>query len=71
MESQLVDSSVLLSVGYDAERSVLKVRFRNGRLYFYLDVPRAVYERLMAAPSIGKYLNETIKPTYRAVRVRE
>jgi lysyl-tRNA synthetase class 2 len=69
-ESEAVESSVLLSVGYDAERRILKVRFRNGRVYAYLDVPPHVHRQLLAAESLGRYLNEFIKPQYRAVRVR-
>jgi KTSC domain len=68
MHSQRVDSSVALTVGYDDRRCVLKVRYRNGRVYYYLGVPPAAYRELLAAPSLGKYLNEAIKPAYRAVR---
>ena len=68
MHSQLVESSVLLSVGYDEPRRVLKVRFRNGRVYYYLAVSPAEYRALLKAPSMGKYFNEVIKPKHRAVR---
>lgn len=68
MRSQLVESSVLLSVGYDEPRRVLKVRFRNGREYYYLAVSPAEYQSLVEAPSMGKYFNEVIKPNHRAVR---
>ena len=71
MRTRPVDSSVILSVGYDQARHVLKVRFRNGRTYYYLAVPGNVYRSLIAAPSMGKYLNEVIKPSYRAVAERE
>lgn len=71
MRSKPVDSSVILSVGYDKRRSVLKVRFRNGRSYYYLAVPAAVHQALMTSPSMGKYLNEEIKPNYRAVAERD
>jgi hypothetical protein len=60
MRSTQVDSSVVLLVGYDEARRVLKVRFRNGRTYYYLAVPADAYRELMAAPSLGKYLNEVI-----------
>ena len=59
---------MLLSVGYDEPRRILKIRFRSGRTYYYLDVPPAVHRDLLAAPSIGKYFNEVVKPNYRAVR---
>ena len=68
MRSKRVDSSVLLSVGYDEKRRVLKVRFRNGRVYYYLVVPPAEYRALLKAPSTGKYLHEVIKPKYQVVR---
>jgi hypothetical protein len=71
MQSQRVDSSAILTVGYDDAHHVLKVRFRNGRTYYYLAVPPAIHRRLLRSPSMGKYLNEVIKPAYRAVRVRE
>ena len=56
-------------MGYDIARHLLKVRFRNGRTYYYLDVPRETYRRLMTAESLGKFINEEIKPKYKAVRV--
>jgi KTSC domain len=71
MRSRSVESSVILSVGYDATRQILKVRFRNGRTYYYLRVPASDHRALLAAPSIGKYLNENIKPRYKAVSERD
>lgn len=68
MRSQSVISSAVLTVGYDNDRQLLKVRFRNGRTYLYLDVPGDVYQRLMESESIGKFVNEEIKPAYRAVK---
>jgi hypothetical protein len=70
MRSEIVDSSVIMSIGYDAQRRLLKVRFRNGRVYWYLDVPATTYRSLMTAASIGKYFNENVKPNHRAVRAR-
>jgi hypothetical protein len=71
VRTKRVISSAVAAVGYDAEHRVLEVRFRSGRRYFYLDVPARAYRELIAAESIGTYLNESIKPRYRAVRVRE
>ncbi len=71
MRSTTVDSSVILSVGYDDRRQILKVRFRNGRIYYYLDVPPSAYAALMSSPSVGRYFNETIRPAYRAVAERD
>ena len=71
MQSQRVDSTVILSVGYDERRKILKVRFRNGRTYYYLSVPAEIHHNLLIAPSIGKYLNEVIKPAYRVIPERD
>lgn len=70
MQNKPVESSVILSIGYDDERRILKVRFRNGRVYYYLGVPESAYQSLITSSSIGKYFNEVIKPSYRVVRVR-
>ncbi len=65
-----VESSVLRAVRYLPARRVLEVTFRSGRIYRYFDVPRNVYEKLLAAPSIGSYFNKTIRPNYRMESLR-
>ncbi|HYH06157.1 MAG TPA: KTSC domain-containing protein [Thermoanaerobaculia bacterium] len=70
MRTQRVSSSVVVAVGYDAPRRILEVTFRNGRTYYYVNVPPAVYRSFMSAESIGTFLNEVIKPKYRAFRMR-
>jgi len=60
-----VESSLILSVGYDLASSVLEVEFaEDNRVYEYLDVPLSVYSRLMNAESIGAYFNEYIRDMY-------
>lgn len=62
-------SSLLLSIGYDAERMTLEVEFAQGRVYQYYDVPEHVYAALLAAESQGKFFNEHIRSRYRFGRV--
>ena len=57
-----VISSNVKSVGY--ERNVLEVEFLNNSIYQYKDVPRQVYSDMLVAQSIGKYLNQFVKPRY-------
>jgi hypothetical protein len=64
MNIQEVESSVIASVGHDADRDVLEVRFRSGRVYNYRAVPADVYAALLAAESIGRYFNEVIRVRY-------
>ncbi len=64
MDMQNVDSSNVESVGYDRDTQELHVRFKNGSLYKYENVPPDAHEELMAADSVGKHLAENIKGTY-------
>jgi len=62
-----VQSSAIERIGYDGKRRRLLVTFRgkNRKSYAYLNVPRAEYEAILAAPSKGIYVNTVIKPRYR------
>ena len=50
-----VESSNLESVYWDSETEVLYIKFLNGSLYKYEDVPEDVYNELMEADSHGQY----------------
>jgi len=58
-----VDSSIIRSVGYDETSQALEITFRE-KTYRYTGVPRATYEALAAAPSVGKYFHAHIKGRY-------
>jgi hypothetical protein len=51
------------------------VRFKAGRAahrggtYDYFDVPAAMVREFISAPSLGQFVNWTIKPHYRYERV--
>ncbi|MGN6258728.1 MAG: KTSC domain-containing protein [Solirubrobacterales bacterium] len=62
-----VESSMIDSVGF--EKNVLEVRFRNGGLYQYLDVPESVLALLMQAGSKGRFFNEHVRGRYPVVRL--
>jgi lysyl-tRNA synthetase class 2 len=66
MERIAVESSSVSAVGYDPATFELEVEFRNGRSYRYQLVPIAVYRLLLQAPSIGKFVNEQLKPRFEA-----
>ena len=70
MRRKRVASSVIAEIGYDDDHGLLEVAFHNGRTYYYLSVPRNVYESLMSAGSVGAYFNENIRRNYRTVRAR-
>jgi YD repeat-containing protein len=64
MDRILVQSSNLVSVGYDAAGQLLEVEFLTGKTYRYHQVPRDVYQGLMSAPSKGEYLHDNILNRY-------
>jgi hypothetical protein len=64
MKRKHVRSRSIRSVGYDSERKTLELKFQPGGVYQYFGVPRSVYQRLLKAPSIGRFVNEKIKENY-------
>lgn len=59
-----VTSTALRAIGYDIRRHILAIRFQNGRLYHYYDVPLHVYSALLGAGSHGQYFNTDIRGKY-------
>lgn len=59
------DSSAITRAAYDPDRRVLDLWYAGGDRYSYFDVPAQVYERLLAAPSAGAFVNAEVKPVYR------
>jgi len=70
MKRIAVDSSSVTQIGYDPATWELEVAFRSGRTYRYQQVPVAAYRLLLQAPSIGRFVNEQIKPRFEASEVR-
>jgi hypothetical protein len=65
-----VDSSNVAAVGYDDEVRELQVQFNSGATYVYFpDVPRETYEALINSDSVGRTLNEIVKPNFSFRRI--
>lgn len=69
MEMVQVDSSNIDAIGYDEEAQELHVQFQGGSEYVYSGVPGDVHERLMSAPSKGRFLNTEVKGIFSAAQV--
>jgi KTSC domain len=69
MDRESVKSTSVASVGYNELSGTLEIEYRNGSLYRYYDVPEQVYTDLMAASSLGRFINKKIKPyfTYKKI----
>ena len=63
-EMQMVDSSNVEAVGYDADNGAIYVRFLGGDTYVYSGADQGTFEELLSADSVGSYFNRVIKPNY-------
>ncbi len=59
-----VESSAVVSIGYDTATNELEVEYAGGGVYRYYGVPASRVEQLLTAASIGRYVTEHIKPRY-------
>jgi hypothetical protein len=62
-------SNMLYAAGYDAENQVLDVIFKSGGVYRYFDVPLSIYEGLLQASSVGRYMWDHVLRVYPCVRL--
>lgn len=69
MERELVSSSNIRSIGYDADSMLLEIEFNSGAVYQYQGVPESEYDALMRAGSKGTYFNANIKNRYPALKL--
>jgi hypothetical protein len=70
MERQPSNSSMIVSMGYEATTGVLEIEFRKGgAVWQYFDVPELVWNEFQAAASQGTYWHQNIKNRYREARV--
>jgi lysyl-tRNA synthetase class 2 len=65
-----LESSVLASAGYDAERRILELEFVSGDVYRYWVVPARVWRELWEAESAGHYFTTAIRDAYPTEKVR-
>ena len=70
LERMPVQSSDLASVGYDERRRLLEIEFCSGGIYRYSDVPREIFDGLLAAESKGRFFATRIRPRFNYERVK-
>lgn len=64
MYRERVKSQSVDSIGYNDLFETLDIKFLNGSLYRYYDVPEQTCIDLMTASSIGRFVNYRIKPYF-------
>ena len=60
-----VRSSAIDRIDYAPTAGTLDVLYKGGGRYRYFEVPAEVYRALLAAPSIGAFVNGRVKERYR------
>ncbi len=56
-----VQSSDVMSIGYDEDTMTMEIEFHTGSVYLYFDVPKDFYMELISASSIGEFVNRVLK----------
>ena len=69
MDWLTIDSKMLSSLAYDAEKQILHLRFRTGEVYRYFDFPGENYQEFLDAESRGKYFLSNIRDRFRYERL--
>lgn len=64
MIKEYVNSSMIMSYGYDLETCILEIEFRNGEIWQYHDFPEYMWYEFQAADSKGKYFHANIKKEF-------
>jgi KTSC domain len=71
LNARLVNSSNVDIVGWPVTgEPMMYVQFGGGGRYAYYPVSRQQVVAAANAPSVGKYINERIKPMKKAVKIR-
>ncbi|HEV2462821.1 MAG TPA: KTSC domain-containing protein [Acidobacteriaceae bacterium] len=71
MELTPVTSAVISAAAYCGSQRLLRVQFRDGKMYQYFDVPAALYRDFCGAPSKGSFFNQTIRQRFRCQRLEK
>ncbi len=57
-------SNAIESFDYDEKNQILRVKFHNGKIYKYHDVPEKIHLDWKNAPSVGQYFNVCVKDKF-------
>lgn len=66
-----VSSSSIKSLGHDPATNTLEIEFNSGRVYQHAGVTAQQHAALLAAPSIGKHYNATVRGKFDHTEVTE
>jgi hypothetical protein len=64
MQREMVDSSLIKSIGYDEEIGVLQVEFTEGQIRDYKNVSAELYKQFLTASSKGRFYLKHIRKKF-------
>ena len=64
MERKNIESTMIKSIGFDPENSILEIEFNSGAIWQYFDFPESEWYEFENAESQGKYFNREILNQY-------
>ncbi|MFA6246862.1 MAG: KTSC domain-containing protein [Mucilaginibacter sp.] len=65
MRRRAINSSALQSIGYDAEKHILELEFKeNGDVWQYFNFKPAAYKKFVNSQSLGTFFATRIKGKY-------
>ena len=59
---QTPESSQISSIGYDVDKKIFEIVYKNGSKYHYFDCKLELWDQAKAADSVGKFCAAHIKP---------
>ncbi|RYU90806.1 KTSC domain-containing protein [Mucilaginibacter terrigena] len=69
MRRQAVQSSALKSIGYNTEKFILELEFREGGVWQYFKFKPGAYKKFTSSESLGNFFVTKIKGKYREEKV--
>ena len=70
MKLRAVDSSMLVAVGYDDETKEMRIIYKTGDTYRYMNVPKSVYMELLKSESKGAYMQTHVIDVFPCRRLK-
>lgn len=64
MERLPIDSSNIVSAGYNPVMQILEIEFKGGVVWQYAGFPENMWYEFLSAPSQGKYFFAQIRPRF-------
>ena len=69
MKEYPINSSLIKRIFYDVETLTLRIQFKGGKKFDYLNVENDKFEELMNSDSIGSFYLKNIKYNYKNLEV--